>query len=283
MNVGRFTYPQRHPSFFEAPMFNPRASGKFELKQVLGTLNTQQQKDNDQLEERFSESDFYGKTFLLTSHPIPKFQPKGNVRWSIKYNKFVEDPPPKSKKQKHEETMMDQPIYKIRVLEMEFFANNTFATIGGIGSDILRGKFSVIGNEKDHIWMQIILFGFGRSVSGSVFSEGKSLTKDDERAYWGKIEYEDEKSTKDIEYSNISNPKVDASEPDQKPDRKLIIKGSVLFGYGLEPMPVGKFVLAETTSEKIDSLDDEEEEENDEDDNGFNSDNFFFDPGNTFQ
>ena len=89
VNVGRFTYPQRHPSFFEAPMFNPRASGKFELKQVLGTLNTQQQKDNEVVEEKFSESDFYNKTFLLTSHPMPKFQPKGNVRWSIKYNKFV--------------------------------------------------------------------------------------------------------------------------------------------------------------------------------------------------
>jgi len=89
VNVGRFTYPQRHPSFFEAPMFNPRASGKFELKQVLGTLNTQQQKNDEEFEEKFSESDFYNKTFLLTSHPIPKFQPKGNVRWSIKYNKFV--------------------------------------------------------------------------------------------------------------------------------------------------------------------------------------------------
>ena len=89
VNVGRFTYPQHHPSFFEAPMFNPRAGGKFELKQVLGTLNMQQEKDNEELEEKFSPSDFYDKTFLLTSSPIPEFQPKGNIRWSGRQNKFV--------------------------------------------------------------------------------------------------------------------------------------------------------------------------------------------------
>jgi hypothetical protein len=89
VNVGRFTYPLHHPSFFEAPMFNPRAGGKFELRQVLGTLNTQQEKDNEEFEEKFSQSDFYDKTFLLTSHPIPDFQPKGNTRWSIRQNKFV--------------------------------------------------------------------------------------------------------------------------------------------------------------------------------------------------
>ena len=187
-----------------------------------------------------------------------------------------EDPPPKSKKQKYEEKMMDQPVHKIRVLEMKFFANNTFATIGGIGSDILRGKFSIIGKNKDHIWMQMILFGFGRSVSGSVFSEGKSLTKDDERAYWGEIEYEAKDSTKDHE----------DSEPSKETNRKLIVKGSILFGYGLEPMPVGHFVLAETNSEEVDDFDNEDEEEfeeEDDDDNDFNGDNFFFDPANAFQ
>jgi len=289
VNVGRFTYPQRHPSFFEAPMFNPRASGKFELQQVLGTLNTQQQKSDEEFEEKFTESDFYNKTFLLTSHPMPKFQPKGNVRWSIKYNKFVEDPPPKSKNKKNEEEMMDQPIHQIRVLEMKFFANNTFATIGGIGSDILRGRFSIVGKEKDHLWLQVILFGFGRSVSGSVFSEGKSLSKDDEKTYWGKIEYVDEESSKGNEestgaetneYYDVLDQKSADSKP-LKPDRQLIVKGSVLFGYGLEPLPIGKFILAETNSEQMDVFDDEDEDEEvndleDEDDNDWKSDKFFY-------
>jgi len=295
VNVGRFTYPQRHPSFFDAPMFKPRASGNFELKQVLGTLNTQQEQD-DEFKEKFSTSDFHDKTFLLTSHPIPEHQPKGDIRWSIKYNKFVEDPPLKSKKQKYEDKMTDQPLQTIRVLEMKFFANNTFATIGGMGgSAILRGRFSIIGKEKDQLWLQVLLFGFGRSVSGSVFSEGGSLTKDDEKTYWGKIEYKDNQSTEgDVESidaqsgadSTISDPKMDGSDPEKETDRKLIVKGSVLFGYGLEPMPVGQFILAETSSAEDNDFDDEDDEDTDdnEDYNNFNSDSFMVDPDdNIFQ
>jgi hypothetical protein len=57
----------------------------------------------------------------------------------------------------------------IRVMEVKFFANNTFATTGGLGEAILRGKFDIIGQDRDQLWMQIWRFGFGRSVSGSVF------------------------------------------------------------------------------------------------------------------
>jgi hypothetical protein len=89
VKIGRFTYPKHHPSFFDAPIFNPKAGGKFELKQVLGSLNTRQIKNEEEFEEKFTESDFYNKTFLLTSHPIPEYKPKGELRWSIKYNKFV--------------------------------------------------------------------------------------------------------------------------------------------------------------------------------------------------
>lgn len=201
-----------------------------------------------------------------------------------------EDPPPKSKKQKHEEKMMDSPVHNIRVLEVKFFANNTFATIGGMGgSAILRGRFSVIGREKDNIWMQVIRFGFGRSVSGSVFSEGKSLTKDDEKAYWGKIEYDGDQSTdgdkksEDIDSNNnpmTSEPKMDDSGAKEETDRRLIVKGSVLFGYGLEPLPVGLFVLTETNS--VEGYDSDDEDE-DEDTDDFNSDSFLCDPDNIFQ
>ena len=286
VNIGRFTYPQHHPSFFEAPMFNPKAGGKFELKQVLGTLNTQHQ-DDEVFEEKFSVADFYNKTFLLTSHPIPEYQPKGNIRWSIKYNKFVEDPPKKARKKKNED--MDKPTHNIRVLEVKFFQNNTFATIGGMGgSAILRGRFSVIGKEKDHIWMQVIRFGFGRSVSGSVFSEGKSLTKDDEKAYWGKIQYEDEVENKDSEdeESDLKSVKPESKvDAEANTDRRLRVRGSVLFGYGLEPLPIGQFVLSETDS--VDLEDDEDEDEDDEDEDededdeddigGFDGDSFLFD------
>jgi hypothetical protein len=141
------------------------------LKQVLGSLNTQQLKEEEEFEEKFTESDFYNKTFLLTSHPLKTQAPKGSKRWSIKYNKFVgtfqtavsqnfpkivyatkltfsktnrtslythllhlvfceEDPPPKSKNTKKED--QNRPIPTVNVLEVKFFKNNTFATVGGM-------------------------------------------------------------------------------------------------------------------------------------------------------
>jgi len=306
VNVGRFTYPIHHPSFFDAPMFNPRAGGKFELKQVLGTLNTKQPKEDEELVEKFRPSDFYNKTFLLSSRPIPEYQPKGTKRWSIKYNKFVEDPPPKSKeKQQDDESMLDQPMHNIRVLELKFFSNNTFATIGGMGgSAILRGRFSVIGDKRDHIWMQVMRFGFGRSVSGSVFSEGRSLSKDDEKAYWGKIQYANDGSDGKAQKKKKKNSGDAGTETGDK-DPKLIVKGSVLFGYGLEPLPIGLFVLTETnTAEEYDldedDLDDDSDDDDDDDDDedddeddggsdddnnseGFNDGQFFLDSDNVFQ
>jgi hypothetical protein len=82
----------------------------------------------------------------------------------------LEDPPKKSKKQQEEEET-NLPVYSIAVMEVMFFANNTFASVGGLeGSGvILRGKFDIIGKERDQLWMQVLLFGFGRSVSGSVY------------------------------------------------------------------------------------------------------------------
>jgi hypothetical protein len=89
INVGRFMYPKRHPYFFDTPMYNPISKGVFELKQVLGSLNTQQWKEEKQCEEKFKEASFYNKRFWLTSHPLKEHVPKGNRRWSIKYNRYV--------------------------------------------------------------------------------------------------------------------------------------------------------------------------------------------------
>jgi hypothetical protein len=88
VNVGKFMYPRHHPSFFELPMFEPTPKGNFELKQVLGSLNAQTVK-REVLIEKFRTKDFHGKRFLLTSHPLGERRPKGNIRWSIKYNRYV--------------------------------------------------------------------------------------------------------------------------------------------------------------------------------------------------
>jgi hypothetical protein len=78
-----------HPSFFDQPMFKPVAKGRFQLRQVLGALNAKSIEEEEGLVERFKAKDFYGKRFLLSSHPLAQWRPKGNTRWSIKYNRYV--------------------------------------------------------------------------------------------------------------------------------------------------------------------------------------------------
>ncbi|KAG7349386.1 hypothetical protein IV203_011983 [Nitzschia inconspicua] len=275
INVGRFMYPKHHPYFFDTPMYNPLIKGKFELKQVLGSLNTQQSQNKEEVvPELFRERDFYGKKFWLTSHPLQPHQPKGKKRWSIKYNKYVEDPPPKRKKA---DESADKPIPTVNVIEVEFFQNNTFATIGGMGaSTILRGKFYVIGDKKDQLWMQIWRFGFGRSVSGSVYSEGTYLSKDDEKTYWGRIEYVQDgegelggTEGKDGDTATrASKATIEPGESHPSDDnRRLRVKGSVIFGgNGLEPQPIGRFILTERTTAQTDEEDGDEEEDDDEED-----------------
>ena len=89
IKVGRFIYPKHHPSFFDQPMFTSTTRDRFELKQVLGSLNTQNAEEEKELVEKFKPHQFYGKRFLLSSSPLKQRRPKGNVRWSIKYNKYV--------------------------------------------------------------------------------------------------------------------------------------------------------------------------------------------------
>jgi hypothetical protein len=89
VSVGKFTYPKNHPNFFDQPMFCPTTKGNFRLAQVLGSLNTQNYRPENELVEKFRVSVFYGKRFLLTAHPLKEQRAKGTVRWSIKYNRFV--------------------------------------------------------------------------------------------------------------------------------------------------------------------------------------------------
>ena len=75
----------------------------------------------------------------------------------------AEDTPRKKK-----ETPQDK--IPIRVMELLFHTNNTFSTVAGLGEEtILRGKWDIIGNTRNQLWMQVWRFGFGRSVSGSVY------------------------------------------------------------------------------------------------------------------
>jgi len=227
-------------------------TGSFELEQVLGTLNTQYKRHDEELVEKFKKQDLMDKRYYLTSFPIPNTRKK-KQRWSIKYNKFVDDKPKSQAEKEREEREKNMPV-PIRTFEVDLFANNTFQTVAGYGDDlILRGKWSIIGNDRDQLWMNVWRFGFGRSVSGSTFSEGRSLTQKDEVAYWGKI-YE-------VDASNQEDSVDD--DPTEWKGTRIEINGSVMQGVGLEPCSIARFTMIEKTEEDYD-LDDDEDEDNDD-------------------
>ena len=96
VQVGKFFYPKKHPSFFDQPIFQPKRFGTFQLRQVVGHYNVQQEQEyahQQQMMEKFKNQDFHNKQFFLTSSSLDGGRPKkkkgGNVRWSIKYNKYV--------------------------------------------------------------------------------------------------------------------------------------------------------------------------------------------------
>jgi hypothetical protein len=182
---------------------------------------------------------------------------------------MIEDVPKHAKEQWEEE--QNRPV-NIRVMEIQFFTNRTFATVAGLGaSTILRGKYDVIGSEQDQLWMQVWRFGFGRSVSGSVYSEGPGLTQDDAKTYWGQISFEeveeDEEHESELQILIDRDPNQEgnthpaATDPKSK---RLQVQGSVLFGSGLEPLPIARFIMREATPD--DYLDDEEEDDDDDED-----------------
>jgi hypothetical protein len=166
---GKFLYPPKHSQFFEEPVLirsNIRAF--FFMKQQLGHMNAEIKKPKT-LEEvpdwKFQPSDFYNRTFYLAAseHPVAE-------------QHILED--------KHCNPE-ENPVLDVRVLEVTFFPNNTFAALGT--EKILRGKFGITGRKGDHLWLQVSIFGAGRSVSGSVYSEGRLVDQQDKRGYLGPI------------------------------------------------------------------------------------------------
>jgi len=258
VKVGKFFYPQNHPSFFEQPMFDPTSTGSFELRQVLGTLNTQvkSEEDDDMLIEKFRKKDLMEKRYFITSYPIPTKRNR-KKRWSIKYNKFVDAKAQTDAEKEWEERQKNEPI-PIKSFEVDLFANNTFQTVTGLGDMILRGKWSIVGEQRDQLWMTVWRFGFGRDVSGSTYSEGSTLSSKDDVAYWGKI-YE-------VDDSAAKEDKID-DDPLEWKEKRIEINGSVMIGVGLEPCSDARFTMIEKTeNDDFDDDDDEDDDDDDEDD-----------------
>mmetsp|Transcript_13096 Transcript_13096/g.22451 ORF Transcript_13096/g.22451 Transcript_13096/m.22451 type:complete len:576 (+) Transcript_13096:257-1984(+) len=249
IKTGKFMYPKHHPSFFEQPIYRPESKGRFELRQILGEYNAAVADDESDLVELFRKKDLVGKRFYLSTFPLKKRRKKFE-RWDVKENRYVtEEYEPTSEEKKEEEL---QPGKNMQVMAVELFANNTFSTLAGLGSStVLRGKWSIIGDRRDQLWMMVYRFGFGRSVSGSTFSEGTSLTQNDEKGYWGKITQVEDAGKDSIE-----------GDPAEWGSKKIEIKGAVMVGWGLEPCSVGRFKMIEMED---DMLEDDEDDADDED------------------
>lgn len=245
IRIGKFMYPKRHRNFFDQPMlFQPQTMGSFRLKQVLGTLNTQvkQQDTPPPKVAKYHKRDFYGRKFLLTTRPTPALKiPDGSQKSTKPDNSPTED----------------YPSFDIRVMPIEFFANNTFQATGS--NKVLRGRFGTTGEEKDRLWFQVSLFGAGRSMPGSVYSDGNGLTQEDRRGYEGKIE------------------ETEALRDDKKIDqgKKLFsVQGRVWYGSDFAKASPAA-VAALFSLKEVLSFDDKEDEEDDNDEDDFSAESEF--------
>jgi len=234
VETGKFTYPPNHMSFFDGhPMFKPKDVGHFQMQKVISEAP-----ENVDV-EKYCMDDLAGRRFFITAEPLKK---KKKERWSRSLGKMVEVVDDEN------DDSIDAFVSSMQVIEVELFKNHKFTTVAGLGSSVtLRGRWDIIGQDKDQIWLQVWRFGFGRSVSGSTFSEGANLTQNDDKGYWGVIR----------EYSIEDGEKLDSAVGK---NTRLEIRGMVLLGYGLEPTTIGRFTMVENTS-----VNNEEDDDGDED------------------
>lgn len=113
-------------------------------------------------------------------------------------------------------------------------------------------------------------------TQNTTHSEGRLLDKNDERSYWGTItkaylckkddDDDDDEDTEDQDKEQELTSKdinididMDGEITCEVVQTYLEIRGSVIFGWGLEPEPIGRFTMVESTTMSNDS--DEEEKE----------------------
>lgn len=219
---GKYMYPMTHPSFFDELLVQARTIGSFALEQTVSTHAFSAQETIDEVQENpdvFQTSDFYERGFFMTIEPL-------------RYNDNQQD-----------DYALDPLVsaVDIRAMPIHFFSNNTFQARGT--NKILRGRFSV---SKGKLSFDVSLFGAGRSMKGSVYSEGIGLCHEDKRSYVGII---------------------------QEEQGRFYVEGSVVFGSDLgsdaRPEPVGRFLLTETNDDVSSFLLNSDEQDPDERSNVF--------------
>jgi hypothetical protein len=276
--IGKFMYPKTHKAFFDEPMLYPHTVvGSFSLMQLLGNLNARLGQEEDETEQRkrqrtslpttakFHKKDFYGKRFYLTSTPLP-----------VNPHYAAED--------KHYD--QEQDSFEFRVVPLTFYANNTFSAQGS--GKILRGRFGITGETRDRLWMQVNLFGAGRSAPGSVYSEGPGLSQEDRRGYRGMIQTYPSTTSFSSSSVNSNTSKAplattckdgnETSAHETDPRRMLLcVDGDVFYGNDLgihkRPSRMATFTMQEIVEEDDSYNDDDDDDDGDDDDDNNNNNN----------
>ncbi|CAB9518551.1 expressed unknown protein [Seminavis robusta] len=235
VSEGKFMYPTTHAAFFDQVMATSEQTGKFSLKQIMGfnqlmsltTIGGTKDEEEENQTPKYTVSDFFDRKFFMTIVPI---------ECKIK-------PPKEWDKQKRSwYNPLDDQAADIRTMPIQFFANSTFEAVGV--NKILRGRFEITKDNK--LWFRVSRFGMGRSVPGSVYSEGIGLSHEDERTYVGTIE----------------------EQSDDRERRTLRVEGKVTFGNDMgsdaRPEPVGTFLMHEVDDASLEMNEDEDAEANED-------------------
>jgi hypothetical protein len=116
-------------------------------------------------------------------------------------------------------------------------------------------------------------------------SEGNSLTSEDEKTYWGEVSYEDEElaQAKEVTEEIEISPSTSLDSRVEEGERRLYVKGTVIFGSGLEPQPVGNFIMSETAEFEDDEEEDDDDEDDDDNDDFPGAEDDGIDWANSFQ
>lgn len=217
IETGRCMYPRNHPCFFEQTLVAPSVLAPFEAQQVVRFARLAPPSEPPPKKRQYSPADFFDKNFFMTVSPVTAKIQSNQSR--------------------------DLPV-DIRTMRVSFHSNHTFQMWGM--NKILRGKYEI--NDEDALVMDVSRFGAGQNAPGSVWSQGRGLSHDDERSYIGSIGWKD--------------------------NTTILVQGSVTFGTDLgsdaRPEPVGTFLLRQVdgTSFSINEDGEDDEDDRDEDQDG---------------
>ena len=157
LSTGQFA--NDYDTTFEEPIFlgsSRNTRGSFVMHQIEANKGVLESRDSNN-HVTVTLDEFLNRTFYLATAPH-RTDPENSV-------------------------MMD-----VRVLEMTFYSNHTFVARGT--EKILRGTYGLLQDEhtlEQLLWFQVSLYGTGRNVPGSVFSEGRLLSQEDRRGYVGTL------------------------------------------------------------------------------------------------